>query len=548
MKTKRSGNIGGNSSKTSTRFFFGVFILSCSTILVKIIGLAYKIPMIRVLGAEGMGYFNSAFETYAMLCIVATAGLPVALTVLISRDKDLDEGKRAERIYSKTYNVFLILGLLGTLIMVFFAEPIAYAIGNPNAKVCIMAIAPSLLFVCISSAIRGYFQGFSDMMPTAVSQLIEAVFKLILGVTFALWGVKKGYSLPVVASFAALGVSASMLISTVYLSIKRYKFTKVKVEHDHKKTKIYKEFFAIAVPITLSAAVMSVTRLIDMVMLLHRLPNIGLTVKQANEIYGAYTTLAVPIFSLVPSLITPISLSLIPRLSSAIQRNDKNEIELTTDTSLRLTLLYSLPASLGIIFFSKPILSLLFANQHEEIAHTWVMLSVLGASVVFSCLITTTNALLQSNGKSSFPILSMSIGAIIKFALAYFFIGNAQVGALGAPVSTFFCDLTIVILNIFYLRYLSRKRLFSLKKDERSMVLKPFICASISIIGAFFVYCYSMKMTDIGAFCFIISLALACIGYVLLLFITKTITLNDMSSLPLGDKILKKINHNKELK
>ena len=548
MKANKIRDTVGNDSKPSRRFFFGVFILSCSTVLVKIIGLAYKIPMLRLLGAEGMGYFNSAFEMYAMLCVIATAGLPVALTVLISRDKDIDGGIIAEKIYSKTFNIFFAIGLSGTLIMALFSEQIAYVIGNPDAKACILAISPSLLFICLSSAMRGYFQGFSDMTPTAVSQLIEAVFKLVFGVSFALLALKKDYSLPAIAAFAALGVSVSMLLSTVYLSVKRYGRAKRINGYKRIKNKIYREFFAIAIPITLSAAVMSVTRLIDMVMLLHRLPYIGLSVKQANEIYGAYTTLAVPIFSLVPSLITPISLSLIPRLSSAIQRNDKDEIELTTDTSLRLTLLYSLPASLGIAFFARPILALLFADQHEEIENTWVLLSVLGLSVVFSCLITTTNSLLQSNGKSSFPILSMSIGAVIKFLLSYLFIGNARIGALGAPVSTFFCDLTIVMLNIFYLKRISNKNSFSLKKEDRGMVLKPLACAVLAVVSAFYLNSYLVKITEREAVCFIISFLVACIGYIILLFLTKVITLNDMSFLPWGDKILKKIKYNEELK
>ena len=156
------------------RFLSGVFVLSASTVIVKIIGLAYKIPMIAKLGAQGMGYFNSAAEIYAVLCVISTAGLPVALSMLISADRESGRFLGIRKIDRAATVLFLMLGALGSTGMALFARPIATMIGNADAYLCILAIAPALFFVCFSSAIRGYFQGFQNMMPTAVSQLIEA--------------------------------------------------------------------------------------------------------------------------------------------------------------------------------------------------------------------------------------------------------------------------------------------------------------------------------------------------------------------------------------
>ena len=173
------------SAEKKNSFVSGVFVLSFSTLIVKIIGLAFKIPMLSLLGMEGMGYFNSAYEIYAVLCVIATAGLPVALSLLVSSARANNDLSRVKEIYRSAIKIFLIFGILGTALMLLFARSLADLIGNSDAYFCILAIAPALLFICLASAIRGYCQGFEDMRPTATSQLIEAISKLVLGVAFA---------------------------------------------------------------------------------------------------------------------------------------------------------------------------------------------------------------------------------------------------------------------------------------------------------------------------------------------------------------------------
>ena len=187
--TKRE-SVGGG-------FISGVFILSLSTLIVKVIGLAFKIPMLSLLGMEGMGYFNSAYEIYALLCVASTAGLPVALSILISSARASEDDLKISEVYRAAVRIFFVLGALGTAIMLILARPLSWWIGNDDAYFCILAIAPALLFICLASAIRGYCQGFENMKPTAISQLIEALSKLVLGVSFAFMGIKRGFSIPV---------------------------------------------------------------------------------------------------------------------------------------------------------------------------------------------------------------------------------------------------------------------------------------------------------------------------------------------------------------
>ena len=440
-KGNKAESVGGG-------FISGVFILSLSTLIVKIIGLAFKIPMLSLLGMEGMGYFNSAYEIYAVLCVVSTAGLPVALSILISSARAFDDDAKIVKIYKVAARIFFVLGTVGTVIMLGFAKPLSRLIGNDDAFYCILAIAPALFFICLSSAIRGYCQGFEDMNPTAISQLIEALSKLGFGVLFAILGIKKGFSVPMISALAVLGVTLGTALSLLFLVVARRKHKIVLQNVDTQKASVYyKELLKIAFPITLGSAVISLTRIFDMALIMRRLQDIGVSQFRSNEIYGAYTTLALPVFSLIPSLITPISMALIPELTVFIKKkNAVGEIE-TVEKALRLTSLFSMPASLALTVFSKQILSLLFNGQNEAIEIASPLLALLGGSVFFSCLITTTNAILQSYGCVKMPIVSMSLGVIVKALVSYFLLGVQEIGVYGAPLGSLACNITIVLLN-----------------------------------------------------------------------------------------------------
>ena len=512
-------------------FMSGVLVLSLSTLIVKVIGLAFKIPMLSILGTEGMGYFNSAYEIYALLCIISTAGLPVALSIMISSARAKGRGGEVRRIYRTARGIFLILGVCGSLFMLFFAEELATLIGNPNARESILAIAPALGFICLASALRGYCQGFENMTPTAVSQLIEALSKLGLGVLFALIALKWGYGIARVSAFAVLGITLGTLLSFVYLVFaKRSARHRIDDRLDGGRRGVGRELIGIALPITLGSAVLGLTRIIDMLLIMRRLQDTGMTVAQSNEIYGAYTTLALPVFSLVPALITPVAMALIPQLSSYASRCDALGERYVVENAMRLTTIFAIPASLGLSAFAKPVLELLFSGQSEAISISAPMLSVLGISVAFSCLITTTNAILQSYRRVYLPIISMAAGVGVKLLVSYWLIGNPRIGAMGAPVGSLACNLTVTLINLWFMsRYsglmLSVKRVFVL----------PLAASALSVGLAFAVYIW----LGTGVSAFALSALSAVVAYALFSGLMKNVTAEDIDLLPFGDKILK---------
>ena len=522
-------------------FMSGVLVLSLSTLIVKAIGLAFKIPMLSFLGTEGMGYFNSAYEIYALLCVISTAGLPVALSILVSAARAKNSVGEIKRIYRAARSVFLLLGVGGSVFMLCFARRLANFIGNPDAYASIVAIAPALAFVCLASALRGYCQGFEDMTPTALSQLIEALSKLGFGVLFAAMAIKNGYGLAEVSAFAVFGITLGSFLSLIYLLFAKRSARYTLYDADNTREEkaqggVVGKLISIALPITLGSAVLGLTRIIDMTLIMRRLQDIGVSVSDSNKIYGAYTTLAVPVFSLIPALITPVAMALVPQLASYIERGESEGQRTVIGNAMRLTTIFAMPASFALAAFARPVLQLLFFGQDEAIDISAPMLSVLGISVVFSCLITTTNAILQSYRRASLPIISMTAGVIVKLLVSYWLIGTESIGALGAPIGSLACNMTVTFVNLCFMKWgiaspLNIKKIFVI----------PAAVSTLSVGAALAVYLFVGN----GTWSFLLSVITAFAVYAVFSWLMKNVTQEDIELLPFGNKIVKIKNKNK---
>ncbi len=465
------------SGSTGRVFLSGVAVLTLSTILVKVIGLLYKIPMLHFLGSEGMGYFNAAYEWYATLCVITTSGLPLALSMMIASARANECEATVRRLERLSLRIFTILGFFGTVFLLFGSGMLARLIGSFETRFALAAVAPTVFFSCLSGAYRGYFQGNQDMVPTAVSQVIEAMGKLLLGLIFAFFAVRQGLDAPHIAARAMLGLSIGVALSTLYLWAHRRTYEKhsdgsLSSEREALLGKLLK----IAIPITLSSSVMSLTRLFDMTMILRRLQDIGYDSAQSNALYGAYTTMVVPMFALIPSLITSVALALVPTLSAAIQSGDEQTQRVIVNNALRMTALLSLPASFAVAIYSQTILSLLFRGEHEAIAVAAPLLSLLSLSIFFSGVITTTNAILQAYGLVNLPILSMLIGSVVKLFTAYLLIGQPKIHIYGAPISTLLCDALIVGINLVLI--VKRTKILP---SISVLFLRPLFCSVIAV-------------------------------------------------------------------
>lgn len=441
-------------------FLSGVGILTLSSLTVKVIGLFYRIPLLNYLGTEGMGYFNTAYELYALFCVISTAGLPVAMSVLIAAFEAEGNTRDAARVFRVSLALFAGVGGVGTLLLWGLSAPFAALLGSPLSAACMRAISPTVFLICLSSAFRGYFQGRRSMLPTAISQVMEAAGKLFLGLAFAGLAISKGESLPVAAAYAVTGLTVGTALSVVYLlchkALTDRRAPLPAVFGDGEARPILKPLLATAIPVTVSAGIISLTKCIDLALILRRLQAVGYTASEATALYGCYSTLAVPVFNILPSLTTSVALSATPALSAALKEGREGipALKRTAASALEVTLILAFPAALGIAVFAEDILMLLFRGQPEAVAQAAPWLSCLGLSVPAACLTTVTGAMLQAAGKAHKPIISMLLGVGAKTVTAYILLGRDGWGMAGAPLSSLLCDTVIVVCNlIFIARY-----------------------------------------------------------------------------------------------
>ncbi len=523
----------GNEKKT---FLSGVLLLTLSTLLVKITGLIYKIPMLSYLGSVGMGYFNSAYEIYALFCVIATAGLPVALSVLVADALARGDRGGAARIYRAAMLVFLLVGAGGSIAMWIFADAFCYLIKSEAAFLCIRSISPTLFFVCISSALRGYFQGHQNMLPTAVSQILESIGKLAFGLLFAHYALEKGYSTPEVAAFAGWGLTLSTALATGYLILKKVSFSKKQRWEAppicfEKYSNIWKNLAKLAIPMTLGTSLISLTKLVDMAMILRRLQAIGYTEMAANEAYGSYTTLALSVFGLLPSLVNAVSMPLLPMLSAAIATDDRERQAGLIHSGYLLTSLFAIPASLGLSAYARPILLLLFGSDPAAVAIAAPLLSYLGISVFLSCMITSINSVLHAYREVNRPILSMVIGALIKMISAYLLIGIPEIALAGAPISTFLCNVTVVLLNLYFASK------FAPMPSVMAVFVRPLLAASCSIGASLAFYLFMLTRVGEAGILTLLSILLTFLFYVLFSILFGVFQDERIGSFPILEKV-----------
>jgi len=445
--------IKGSKRKKST-FLSGVLVLTISGLFVKIAGLMFKIPMNYIVGDTGMGYYNSAYSVYTMFYMLSTAGLPVAISVMVSEKRSRGNIKAAKLVYRLALSVFFVIGLSACLVMLVFPDALAGVIKSENCAPSVAVAAPAMFFICISSALRGYFQGCGNMVPVALSQFIEAVGKLIVGVGAASYAVRQGYAVHIVAAYGVAGLTLGSFLGMVYLLLAKFIRRDRDLYADQDclsdevcgKRDILKRFLVISFPITVSASVMSLTNMIDTALIQRILQNSGMSEETAASLYGNYTSLAVPMFNLPPVLVYPIAYALVPSVAAAFASGNRTAARERIESSIKYAVIIALPCALGMGTMADPILCLLYKAESAHLAAP--LLTYLAPSSFFVCILALTNSALQACGQEKKPVLSMLAGAAVKCISSIVLL--QKIGIAGAPISTFICYATVTALNLYF--------------------------------------------------------------------------------------------------
>mgnify|MGYP004710888433 FL=1 len=530
-------------------FFGGAAILAAGILIVKLIGMFYKIPLINIIGEAGAADFNNAYNIYAVLLTVSTAGLPVAVSKLVSEANALDRRNQVRRTFRLALVLFLALGLVSFLVMFFRADALAGMMNDSKAAAGIRALAPAVVCVGCLAALRGYSQGHSNMAPTSVSQIIEALCKLVVGLGLAFWLVKQGKDPDVAAAGAITGVTVGTVVALAYMVLD---FLLSRGREDTRGTdrpdsagSILANILKIAVPITLSSSMVGIVTVIDSSLVQGQLQSaLDLTEQASRTLYGNYSG-ALNIYNLPTSLMAAITASVIPAVSAALARRDRRGAARITGSALRITALLSFPMGVGLFVLGTPIIRLLFPKLNVAVAGP--LLSTLGIATPFVCMVLVCNSVLQAHGFINLPVIVMVLGGIVKIVNNYNLVG--AIGIAGAPVGNILCFGLALVLDLVVITRVipNRPRLLPI-------FAKPAVASAVMGGAAWAVYgllsrILSSEQVDqagqtvravsrmgnaAGIF---LSIAVAGVVYLVLVIALRAISRDDLALMPKGDKL-----------
>lgn len=455
----------------SESFFKGTLILITANAVSKILGAVLKIPLTYILGEQGMAIYQTAFSVYIMLLSLITSGVPFAISRYVSEER-AQGGYGNIRFATKfSFLLMFILGLLASLIMFFGADFFAFSMKDPKAVFAIKAIAPSVFFVAIGCIYKSCYQGYSCQTPTAISQVIEALVKLVCG--YLLASRFSSYSKSFASGAAIFGVTIGEAVATLILFLLYVPYRK-SLHHQNRtkrRRKIAKSIVTIAVPMTACAVVSGLLGLLDASVIRSGLTNITFTKSTAYDfislyspftnifnslsgggklsidgarwLYGAYSGYAATVFNLPSGILASFGIAILPVVSGGIVSKNYKRLTKTVSLAAKTILIISLPCCAVLMFFPKEILYILFKNTAS-----YLMLSAMAPILVFSTLSQFYCAVLHASGNIITPFRYVTSCNLIKIALTFLLIPIPQLNILGAILATFFANLIYFILNL----------------------------------------------------------------------------------------------------
>ena len=520
-------------------YLHGAAILTAGVIITKILGAIYKIPLGNILGDEGYAHFMVAYNLYNVFFTLSTAGFPVALSRLISEADTLNKPMQMRRTFHVSLAAFAVIGLVSSLIMYLFPAELAILMDDVEAAQCIWAIAPSMLFVCLAAAYKGYAQGQSNMKPTTVAQVLEMLAKTIVGLILAWYLAKIGKGLPIAAGGAIFGVTAGSVIAFVYMMLyKRRHYPERAVRDPDLSTSvgsIIKSLLRIGIPITLGSSVLSLINLIDAKLVLNRLQTAAaFSYHDAKILFGIYGK-AQTLSNLPGAFVVPLTISIIPAITALFVQKKHAEAGEVAESAIRIAGVISLPMGIGMAVLSAPIMGILYPTGHASGA---LLLTLLGGAAFFVCLASITTSVLQASRNELYPVFSMIVGGVVKVAVNWILVGDPRVNIYGAPIGTMVCYIVMCLMNRHFIR-----RHLPAAPRVGSVLFRPAVSALLMGAAVAAVY-YGISALlggnlswKLSAVVTLLSVAVGVAAYIAAIVRTHAITAGDLNRIPRGDRL-----------
>ena len=521
-------------------FMQGVVTIMFSQILIKILGLIYTLYLTNRegFGDAGNAIYASGYQIYALLLTISSIGVPNAISKLVAERLALGDSRGANRIFKVALATFGAIGAVGTMLLFFGAHTLAYDfIQIPEAELTLIALSPAIFFVSISSVLRGYFNGRRTLKTTARAQTLEQVFKTVLTIVIVeIVAHITSTSTEMMAAGANVATTIATFSSFIYLfmyyRVRRKEIgneiaSSVNYKYESVKT-IVKKILKVSVPLTLSSIMTSFNKNIDS-FTVKRILSTYMASDVATRLYGQLSGKVDTLTNLPLAINIAFATALVPAISAANAKKDKETATKRTSFSLLTSMLIGLPCVVGMIVFAQPILNLLYPNANEGA----LLLQLISVSVIFSILDQTINGALQGFGKVIVPAVALGIGVIVKLILNLILLPIPELNVYGAAIGSIACHMVafLIVFNVL-------KRNVKLNLPFKKFILKPALATGIMAVCSYTMFLIVNSIIP-GNGATIIAMLFAVIIYVLSVVVLKIYNKEDIYMLPKGEKIYK---------
>lgn len=537
-------------------FILSSIILIGTVFIIKILGIIFRIPLTHILGGMGMAYFSSSHSVFMPIYAISVSGISPAIAKLTSSYCATGCYRDARRLKNVANSFFLIVGLAFTgLLIILSGSLCSHIITEPASRLSVVAIAPCVVIGALTAVDRGYCEGMQNMLPTAISEIIEAILKLVLGLGFAqltatkaqasfeagekVFGVlcksfdeAKSIALPYIAAASVLGITLSNLFGLIYIKLHTKLSSDIitngmlnQAQEEKHRRRLLTELLSLAIPFAIASLISTASGLIDLMTInrcldkaqeqapLYFAEHFGEITRSltSNEklssfIYGSYSGLALTVFGIVPSLTAMLGRSILPLVSSAFATKNKEKLSQSVGAVATLALFASVPCGLGIAVFSKDILEFLFSGRTDEIMVSFRVLSVLGIAIIPLAVITPLFSVFQALGRPLAPIVITILGCVIKIIINLLLVSIPSLNIVGAGISTLICYVVMAIASLILLRKSCGKG-HILNKQTMGILLSSILCVEGAyLLNSLLSNCLSMQISLIISILFSVNI------------------------------------------
>lgn len=523
-----------NSNTNNSKFLKGTMILTISSIIVKVIGSLNWIILSRVLGGEGIGLYQMGFPIYLMAITVSSAGVPVAISIITSEKLANKDYRGAKRVFNVSLRLLLISGLVFSSALLFGADFLInqHIIRDARAYYSIIALAPAVFFVTFLASFRGYLQGWQIMTPTATSEVVEQLVRVITMLVFA--DLFMPYGLAYAAGGASMGAGAGafcalLVLMWFYRRLKRRLHEEIEAQDDsipqESAGHIIKRLLKLALPVSLTSLMLPIGANLDLLIVPQRLEVAGFDVRHATELFGYLTGMAVPLVNLATIFTAAMTISLVPSISESRTLERFDAIRDKIRLAFRVAMIITFPCFMGLFFLAEKVAALIYNAPGAAGA-----IQTMSVGILFLGMHQISTGILQGLGKTAIPVINMILACLLKVVMSWWLTAIPLLGIKGASMATVADFAVAAIINMAFI-YKYTGFTFSL-----GSLLKPLLASGV--MGAV-IYAVLTLTEQLGMWCVLFAMVAAVPSYALALLAFGGLTKEDLENIPfVGRKIL----------